>query len=43
MGDSDWRGRSLGSVIPARVLSKKARKPLDRCELTEGLLRWPGR
>lgn len=40
---SDWRGRILGSVIPAIVRSTKARKPPDRCELMDGWLRWCGR
>ena len=40
---SDWRGRTRGSAMPASVLSKKARKPLDRCELMDGWLRWLGR
>lgn len=40
---SDWRGRILGSVIPAMVRSTKARKPPDRCELMDGWLRWCGR
>jgi hypothetical protein len=41
----DWRGRILGSEMPARVLSRaaaaSARKPPDLCELVEGRCRWP--
>jgi hypothetical protein len=40
---SDWRGRTRGSVMPARVLSKKARMPPGRCELMDEWLRWCGR
>jgi hypothetical protein len=29
--------------MPASVRSKKARKPLDRCELMDGWLKWLGR